>query len=437
MHSTELMILFIMFLMLAVNSVFAAYEIALASLTPEKIRFLAESGRKGAKAALAMKNRMEASLAVVQIGITLAGAISAATGGSGAEEMLAPYMMKIFGVSRGFAEFLAIASVVIPLTCVTIIFGELVPKSIALRHRETVCLVFSPMMRFFAYIFYPTVVFFETVTKYIVRLFERRTHTEHSGEKADILELKSLATSLRAGRVITIDQEKMIVRAGNFSNITVSEIQIPIYDIVSLYVDDSLPDLFVRIHLDPYTRFPVVSDRSDPQSIIGYVNMKELVFLAKTHPRDPNLREILRPLDSFTENTPVSDALKLMMRDHVHLALIRDAKNRITGMITTEDILEEVVGDIRDEFDRLPKHTAQMGHDFVVGGGVTVNTLFSLIKCVPDEKYPDELTFSDWVKDNYHAKIKGGDVIVIGPVSILVRKVRMNSVFEATVSVCK
>jgi len=424
-------------MMIVINSVFAAYEIALASLSIDKIKFLAESGRKGSKAALAMKNRMEASLAVVQIGITLAGAIAAATGGSGAEEILSPHITKLFGVSRSVAEFLAIATVVIPLTSITITFGELVPKSIALRHKESVCLIFSPMMKYFSYIVYPSVLFFEFVTKYIVRLFERRTHAQPHAPSTDIFELQSLANSLRAGRVITVDQEKMIVRAGNFAQIPVSDIQIPVYDIVTLYADDPLPDQFVRIHLDPYTRFPVVSDRSDPQSIMGYVNIKELVFLAKTHPGNPDVREILRPLDSFPSDTPISDALKTMMRDHVHLALVRDSTNRITGMITIEDILEEVVGDIRDEFDRLPKHVAQMGKDFVVGGGVSVNTVFALLHYTPDTRYPDDKTFSEWVKDNYNAKIKGGDIITIDIICVTVRKVRMNNVFEAIVSLCE
>ena len=136
----------VMLAMIVSNSLFAAYEIALASVTLVRLQALAHEHRRGAKAAVAMKAKIEASLAVIQLGVTLLGAIAAATGGSAAKEVIEPHLLSL-GISGGFAKTLAIAMVVVPLTMVTIIFGELLPKVFALRNKEWVCLQLSPLMQ--------------------------------------------------------------------------------------------------------------------------------------------------------------------------------------------------------------------------------------------------------------------------------------------------
>jgi putative hemolysin len=153
--------LFVM-LVIGINSVFAAYELGLASVTVARLKLLAQEKRPGAAAALYMKENMEASLAVVQLGITLAGAVAAAVGGAGAEESLAPLLRDRLNLSPGFADFLSIVLVVLPLTAVTIMFGELVPKVFALRNKEAVCLALSPAMRWFSLVVWPAVWLFET-----------------------------------------------------------------------------------------------------------------------------------------------------------------------------------------------------------------------------------------------------------------------------------
>ena len=136
----------VMLAMIGVNSIFAGYEIALASITVARLQRLATDKRAGAKVALYMKENMEASLAVVQLGITLVGAIAAAVGGAGAEDNLAPGFKRRL-VSNADGGSLAIAGVVLPLTVLTIIFGELIPKVFAIRNAEWVCLRLSPFMR--------------------------------------------------------------------------------------------------------------------------------------------------------------------------------------------------------------------------------------------------------------------------------------------------
>ncbi len=165
--------LVVMAAMIAFNSVFAAYEIALASVGLARLDTLVHEGRRGAASAMRMKQGMEASLAVVQLGITLVGAIAAATGGAGATESIEPLLREL-GFSAGMSQFLAIATIVVPLTVVTIIFGELVPKVFALGNREWVCLRLSPVMEWFGICVWPAVWFLEGTTSLIVRLGERQ-----------------------------------------------------------------------------------------------------------------------------------------------------------------------------------------------------------------------------------------------------------------------
>ncbi len=434
MLSSEITTLIIILIMLAVNSVFAAYEIALTSVNMGKLKLLTEQKKRGAAAALSMKNRMEASLAVVQIGITLAGAIAAATGGAGAEEKLSPYIQNLLNVSESFADFTALTVIVLPLTAVTIIFGELVPKTIAIKNSEKVCLFFSPVLKYFSYIVYPTVIFFEWMTKTIVRLFETKSGILLSGGTIGLAELRAQASALKANRVISLDQEKMIIGVSSLLKTTVSDIMVPEYDIVTLFAEAILAEQLLKIQFDPYTRFPVTEKESDPQYIIGYVNIKELIFLAKSYPANPNVREIVRPLLTFSSGVTIGDAFAAMMKDHVHLALVKDNNNQITGMITIEDILEEVVGDMQDEFDRLPKHITPSGKNFIVGGGAALDALFRSLNIEYEREYPEDMTFSEWVKKNHDDKLRGGDVIKINSISVLVRKVKLNHVFEALVS---
>jgi putative hemolysin len=378
---------------------------------------------------------MEASLAVVQIGITLAGAIAAAIGGAQADESIAPVIGAAFNLPEGLAEGLAIVFVVIPLSAVIIILGELVPKSLAIKNSEKVTLALSPMMAVLANLFYPAVVVFEWITKAIVSLFEKRMKKDISKGDIGLAELRAQTKVLRTGRVLSQQQEQMILGASNFTNTKLTAILVPAKEIVTLPAEGKLTEHLVTIHLEGYTRFPVTEVKGDPQRIIGYVTIKELLFLAKNHPGNPNIREILRPVLSLGAGLSIGEAFSAMMREHVHLALVRDAAGVTLGMVTLEDILEEVVGDIQDEFDRLPKYLTSSGNQYIVGGGVLLSAFFA--KLGKPELMTAEnanLTFSAWVKQHHLLKITGGDLIYVDHIKVLVRKVRRNLILEALVT---
>jgi putative hemolysin len=422
--------------MLVLNSLFAAYELALASVSLGRLRLLVDQGRRGAAAALAMKNRMEASLAVVQIGITLVGAIAAATGGAGAEGSISPRLQNWLGVSPEFADILAIALIVLPLSAVTIIVGELVPKSVALRNSEWVCLKLSAIMKAFAMVVYPAMIFFEWITKLLVRVFERRMPSGAASQyEIGLAELRAQTRALRTSRIIGAEQERIILGASTLTRVKVSDILVSPEDIVMLDANGPLSEHFVTVHLEGYTRFPVTGKRGDPQSILGYVNLKELIFLAKNHPENTSLHQIVRPLVAVAPDTPIGVAFSQMMKEHVHLALVKGSDEVVRGIITLEDILEEIVGDIQDEFDRLPRLVIPSGRYWVVGGGATLRQLRDALgRPTLGEGTPLNTVVTDWLLARAARRLKGGDVVNVDGLRVLIRKMRRQKVLEAMVS---
>ncbi len=421
--------------MLMINAVFAAYELALASVNPERLRELAEHKRRGAAAALKMKDRMEASLAVVQVGITLVAAIAAAVGGASADENLAPWLELKLGVSTAMAEFFAIALIVLPLAAVTILVGELVPKAFALKHADWVCLRLSPAMRFFALSVYPVVLMFEWVTKQFVRLVERNVEREAlPPSMAGLKELQAQARLLRYQRIISPQQERVILGAGRLTNLTVGDIAVPPSDFGVLYADGPLTEHIEIVHLEAHTRFLVTEKRGDPQTVVGYVNVKDLFFLAKTHPENPTLRQITRPMMALASKLPIGDAFARMMSEHVHLALVRDDDGRVHGMITLEDILEEVVGDIQDEFDRLPRQLTKAGQQWVAGGGAAMSKVRQALNLPIVQDLGGDVSLNDWITNRLGRVPRAGEAFDLDGMHLLIRKVRRQKIMEVLIS---
>jgi putative hemolysin len=419
--------------MLLLNGIFAAYELALASIRLDRLLVLAEKRVRGSAIALRMKNRMEGSLAVVQLGITLVGAIAAATGGASVDDNLAPLLQTQLQISRHLAEVIAVICFVIPLSALTIVIGELIPKVFAIKNAELVCLALSPLMWAFSLVFYPAVLLFEWLTKSIMKVIEAiLPGRQFDDTQSHLHELRAQVNLLRASQVIGVQEERIIIQASRLSAMRVRDIMMPEDDIVMVLADAPLSENLVIAHMDLHTRFPVTVKRGDPQSIIGYVTFKDMVLLAKTHPGNPVIREIIRQVISVPEEMPLSDALRRMIAEHHHLALVRGAGGTVVGMIALEDIFEELVGDIQDEFDRLPRHISPAGHQLVVGGGVQIGQLRDLLKRTDlGGDMPATTTLNDWLNHGREEPLRGGDVVMLDRIWAQVRKVRRRRITEA------
>jgi putative hemolysin len=229
-----------------------------------------------------------------------------------------------------------------------------------------------------------------------------------------------------------------------------------------LEANSSLAEALITAHLDLHTRFPVTERPGDPQAIVGYANFKDIVACMRLSGHNPSLRSVVRPIPSLRDDLSLSASLEQMIREHTHIALVRGGDGKVVGMIALEDIIEELVGEIQDEYDRLPTHMKPSGEGWVVGGGVPLTKLAEttgidlraaggtgpaggtgILPVVAGSTgetpvAPSVLscprTLNDWIVAHLGRPVRGGDVVEQGGVSVIVRSVRRMNLHEAQVS---
>ena len=427
-------------LMLLVTAVFAAYEMALASISRARIAVLVARKSKGAEEAAYMKDRIEASLAVVQVGMTLAGAIAAATGGSGVADTLEPYLRTHFSLSEAWAKVDALILLIIPYSAFTIVFAELIPKMFALNNRELICLRFSPAMKIISVVFYPLITVLERIVKWTLQLEKKKGYIK--GKKEDepgLHELNAAVTLARASRLIGAREEKIVLSAAQLSIRPVKEIMLPIADVSMIPLKSTLSAALIRAHLDMHTRFPVCEREDDSQSIQGYLNFKDIMMALNLNSLDPTVKGIIRPIKTVDGDMPIAQVLEKMMQEKLHIALVGDKDQNIIGMVTMEDIIEELVGEIEDEFDRLPTYIHPFAGGWIVGGGVSMQILVQTIGTIGIVKPAGDGPFrlADWCAQKHQAPLHGGEVLEGDGFYVTVRKLRRKKLSEASVSLIK
>lgn len=420
--------------MLAINAAFAAFELALASVRPAQLQLAVDARRHGARAAVAMRQQMDASLAVVQLGITLAGAIAAATGGAGVEENLAPWFEARLGVSESWAEVLALSAFVLPLAAFTIVFGELVPKLLALRDPVRICLRLAPTMRVFSAAVRPLV---HLLTGAVGLVLKPPQEGSARAAAAGLAELRAQIRLLGSSREIGGDEERLLLAASQLSRTPVREIVVPVESMATLPLDIAPEEALVLAMSELHTRFPVTRTRGAIDDIVGYVNFKELVAAAHAPPGDgraTTLGPILRTLPAFRGNLPLGAALRAMVPARIHVALVHDEGDRLIGMMTLEDVFEELVGEIEDELDVVPDLVERRDDGWVVGGGARIDRIRKVTGQPGFAADVDGTTTVDaFLRGDPPRRRRPGDTLAVGPWTLVVREVRRQRVTKALV----
>jgi putative hemolysin len=302
----------------------------------------------------------------------------------------------------------------------------------ALENREFVCLTLSPVMKFTAGIADPVVRFFEGIVKKIMAISAEKIHTE--GETQTLHELRAAAAFARTSRLIGAHEESIVLSAAQLSQRKVKDIMLDAEDIFMIPINDSLSEALVKAHLDMHTRFPVCEKTGDPQTIVGYLNFKDIINALRLSSNNPSIRGITRPIKKIPDNTPLTKVLLEMMRERTHIVIINSG-DTIVGMVTMEDIIEELVGEIEDEFDRLPVFVQQIGSGWIIGGGVSIRTVASTLGIdIPTDPGAERLpTLAEWIMQKLDRDIEGGETVTFDNISITVRKIRRRKLAEALV----
>lgn len=323
----------IVFVCLVLNGLLAAAEMAFVSVGKAQLRILASRGLRNATILLKLKSNPERILSVIQIGITMVGAIAAAVSGAGAEESLAPILMAQFGLKESTAEALCIVGIVIPLTYMNVVFGELIPKTISLKRPTRVALAAAPWLLGADKALSPIITLLEKSTKLFLRAFGTQQE-QPMVIQDDFVEIGQLGPNVRQYVLNTISAERK--RASDvmipWQEVRAVDINIPIEQVESIAIQSG------------HTRLPVVSDGS----VVGLINTKEVMSLVRSGESDWQRHK--RPILRFRGGEPILNILQKMQDGNSHIAAIYDRMD-VAGIITLEDIIEEIVGDLYDEDD--------------------------------------------------------------------------------------
>jgi putative hemolysin len=322
---------------LLLNALIAGAEMAFVAVSRPSLRELVRQGHKKAEVLLRLRERPERTLAVMQIGITLVAALAAAVGGAGAEEQLSPIVEKL-GVNENTADTIAIGLVVIPLTYLTVVIGELVPKTLALKHSLGFALAIAPSLSFFDRLLGPLVTIFEWSTRGLLNLFRfaRGGQAAGRGEESQqgTVELGLLSSQHRQYVMNLVDLERKRVR----------DIYLPWKHVIKADVRMSAQEVQTILLDSGHTRVPVL----DGETLVGILNAKE--FFALHASGAEHWLSLIRPAIELQDTLPLLSGLRALQEKRVHMGIVYSNHTRL-GIVTLEDILEEVVGEIYDEDD--------------------------------------------------------------------------------------
>jgi len=339
-------IFFIAILILS-NGYLAGTEIAVVTSRKSRIQQMAESGKKNANILLKLREEPDRFLATIQIGITGVSVLASAVGGAAAVTVIKPALqiVPIKAISIA-AEPIAIGIVVVIITYFSVIFGELIPKSIALMHPETIGLWTARTIDSLSKITSVFVKILTFSTSLMLRPFGRKTFTE----RAYITEEEVKMLIKEAGRhgVFEPAEEKILQSVFEFTDMSAKEVMVPDTQMVTIQIDKPPKEIFSLIEEEQFSRYPVFG--KELNDIRGILYAKDfLTLLAKTGQVDT--RKIIKPPFFIPETMKVSLLLREMQKRRIHMALIVDEYGGISGLVTIEDLLEEIVGEIRDEHD--------------------------------------------------------------------------------------
>lgn len=345
--------LFLQLLLILLNAFFAATEIAFVSLNENKLKHQAEEGDKKAKKMLKMVQEPTGFLSTIQIGITLAGFLGSAFAADSFSDPLVNWMIKLFGLTESVRPTLdAVAVIVITLilSYFTLVLGELVPKRIAMKNSEKYARAVCSFINGLATILKPIVWFMTVSTNGVLRLCGINPKEEEETVSAD--DIRLMIDIGEEKGTIDADEKEMIENIFEFGDTTINEIMIHRTAVTFIDVASTHEEILHIIEESGYSRFPVYEDNVD--NVIGVLRAREYLLETKKNP-DADIRSLVKPAKFVHESVRADVLFKDMQKTHVHMSIVVDEFGGTSGIITLEDLLEEIVGNIYDEYDEQNK----------------------------------------------------------------------------------
>ena len=370
-------------LLVAANAFFVAAEFALVSVRETRLQQLIAAHRIGARTVQKLHHKLDEFIAAVQFGVTISSLALGWIGEAAMAHLLEPLFTRL-PHSHLYAHAFSIVLAFILITFMHVILGEIVPKSLALQRTETVALAVAGPMDVFMTLAAPLLAVMTASSRVVLKAFGARQVREggvHSPE-----EIKLIVSASRRIGVLEAPQEQIIQRALDLENVFVREIMVPRPDIFSLPGDMPLDEAFQKVTDEQHSRVPVFDPERGPEHIIGVLYAKDLMrwlqyrlnpVMAGNRSSDLKVRHVMREVLVVPETKPLPDLLMEFKQRKRHLAVVVDEFGSTAGVVTVEDILEQLVGEIKDEFGVNEPVFVSGDATIVLNGAVNIRDLES------------------------------------------------------------
>ena len=375
----------ILIILIALNAFFAASEIAFISLNDAKIEKQAKEGNKKAKQIEKMLKTPSKFLATIQIGITLAGFLSSAFASDAFADDLAPLLNNLVpAISLDIWRGISIVLITIILSFFTLVFGELVPKRLAMKNYEKISFATIGIIRGISIITAPFVKLLTAVTNGISKIFGVNETDEETVTEEEI---KMMVDQGEESGTIEEEEKELINNVFEFNDITVSEIMTHRKDIFAVDINISIEELMQEIAKVDYknSRIPVYDETID--EIKGILYLKDI--LKNIHKKNFKVKSIMKEAYFIPQNKLINELFKELQKNKKHIAIILDEYGGTAGLVTMEDILEELVGDIYDEYDEIEEEYEKIDENtYVLSGSMTIYDVNKLLNAkIPEGDY--------------------------------------------------
>lgn len=396
-------------ILIALTGFFVATEFAIVKVRPTRINQLIEEGRRGAKAAKHVTTHLDEYLSACQLGITVTALGLGWLGEPTVEKMLSPLLAN-FNLPDGTSHFISFVVALMIMTYLHVVFGELAPKTVAIQKAETVTLLFAPPIMWFYRIMYPFIWLLNGSAQLLLSLFGLKSASEHEDTHSEEELRMIMSDSYKSGE---INQTELtyVNNIFEFDNRVAKEIMVPRTSIQTIDLDATLEEIMDLIHDEKYTRYPIID--GDKDHIIGLINMKDILSAQrKFSPQDQPVSQIMKPIISIIETIPINELLLKMQRERTHMAILFDEYGGTSGLVTVEDILEEIVGEIRDEYDadEIPEVRKINEDHYLFNSKVLVSEINDILGTHLSDEEID--TIGGWIfTQNYEVKV--GDTVEV------------------------
>ncbi|WP_079063022.1 hemolysin family protein [Streptacidiphilus griseoplanus] len=349
-----------------IGGLFNVAEIALISLREGQIRTLAERGTKRASRAAHLAGDPNRFLAAVQVGVTCMGFLSAAFGAETLAHKVAPLFEKL-GLAAGLADTVALVVLTLVISYVSLVLGELTPKRIGLQRAEPIALLAAPAVDVISIVLRPAIWLLSRSTNLMVRVFGGDPKAGRDAMSSE--ELRGLVAS---NTELGADERQLIAEVFAAGERQLREVMVPRTEVTFLDADRLLDDVRAEVGRYPHSRYPVVEGSYD--AVVGFVHVRDLYRPDDGEgARARTVRDLARPVKLLPDTNRVLPSMSEMRREGHHMAMVVDEYSGTAGIVTLEDLLEEVIGEIRDEYDQVATATLRLA-----GGGMEVDGLLNL-----------------------------------------------------------